>query len=465
MTTAKSVDKATLMKWLLVALVVVIGIAAIPVAGVVTQPIKNFLLITVAFIMIIALDMMPSMIPALLLPFAYILGGVTNSSTALSPWTNTLIYMVIASLVFTDVMIECGLLRRIALMIINKAGASFMGLVFALYAACLVMSYISFCQGWLIMASLAVAICKTMNYKAGDKESVMLMMAVLLGSLSTSRYTYEPSTCSVMETALKQLDPALTISVLDVTVAMAPYILICLLVLFLMGKILKIKNVNTSESALFIKQELNKMGPVSVNEKKALISLIFLIVFVMTSNWHGMGAVYGFVFAALYLYLPGIDLGSTDNIKKVNIQTPVFMVACMSIGTVATAIGINNIICDSISALMEDAGAYKLFYAIFGIGGVAKLFMTPLGLVAALADSVVTLASHYGVSALGALYTLQLSADILFFPYQNAWVLVVFSLGMMKMKDFIKWQAFRTVLLTIGLGLLFIPWWGIIGVL
>lgn len=459
----ESVSK--LMKWLAVAFIGAVMLAAIPVHGVVTPQIKNYLAITVLFISIIAFDLMPSMIPSLLLPFAYMLAGVADAGVAMSPWTNTLIYMVIAALIFTDVMLDCGLLRRVALMILSRAGSSFMGLVYALYAACLVMSYISFCQGWLIMATLAVAICKTMNYKAGDQESLMLMMAVLLGSLSTCRYVYDPSTCSVMETALQKLDPTQTISVLDITVGMAPYILLCLLVLFVMGKVLNVRDIKSAESLHFVRSELQRMGRVSPGEKKALLALVLLIGFVMTSNWHGMGVVYGFVFAALYLFLPGISLGNADSIKKVNIQTPVFMVACMSIGSVATAIGINDIICNSVSRFMQAAGVYELYYAIFGLGGIANFFMTPLGIIAALSDSAVSLAAHFGVSARGALYALQLSADFLFFPYENAWVLVTFSLGMMKMKDFIKWQAFRSVLLTMMLGIVFIPWWGLLGIL
>lgn len=454
-----------LMKWLAVVLIGVVMLLAVPVQHVITSQIKSYLIITVLYILIIALDLMPSMIPSLLLPFAYMLAGVADAGVAMSPWTNTLIYMVIAALIFTDVMLDCGLLRRVALMILSKAGSSFMGLVYALYAACLVMSYISFCQGWLIMATLAVAICKTMNYKAGDRESLMLMMAVLFGSLSTSRYVYEPSTCSVMETALKNLDPSQTISVLDITIGMAPYILLCLLMLFIMGKVLKVGNIKSAESIDFVRCELKKMGGVSTDEKKAMLALVLLIGFVMTSNWHGMGVAYGFVFAALYLFLPGISLGNANSIKKVNIQTPVFMVACMSIGSVATAIGINEIICDSVSGFMQAAGVYKLYYAIFGLGGIANFFMTPLGIIAALSDSAVSLAAHFGVSARGALYALQLSADFLLFPYENAWVLVTFSLGMMKMKDFIKWQALRSVLLTVMLGLVFIPWWGLLGIL
>jgi di/tricarboxylate transporter len=99
------------------------------------------------------------------------------------------------------------------------------------------------------------------------------------------------------------------------------------------------------------------------------------------------------------------------------------------------------------------------------MGGIANFFMTPLGIVAALSESVATIANNLGFSARAAVYMLQLSCDFLIFPYENAWILVTFSLGMMKMKDFIKWEIVRTILLAIGIAVLFIPWWSVLGIL
>lgn len=196
---SQAVNKSTAIKWA-VTLLLGLGLyALVPVNGVITPQIRNYLAISIVFIVIVALELLPNLVSSLLLPCAYIALGVADGATALAPWTNTLIYMVIAALVFTNIMTDCGLLRRIALSIVNKAGGSFMGLVFALYGACLVMSYVSFVQGWLLMASLGVALCKTMGYKAGDRESLILMTAVLCGSLSTCVYTYNPSLCPIME--------------------------------------------------------------------------------------------------------------------------------------------------------------------------------------------------------------------------------------------------------------------------
>ena len=49
--------------------------------------------------------------------------------------------------------------------------------------------------------------------------------------------------------------------------------------------------------------------------------------------------------------------------------------------------------------------------------------------------------------------------------YENAWALVFFGFGMIKFKDFVKLNLVRSLLLTVALGVLFIPWWGLLGVL
>lgn len=465
MSETKAINRSALTKWAITVFMGLILFFAIPTDGILTPQIRNYLIVSVLFIMIVAFELLPNLVSSLLLPCVYIITGVAAAEVALSPWTNVLIYMVIAALIFTNVMTDCGLLRRIALWIINHAGGSFMGLVYALFAACLVISYLSLVQAWLLMASLGVALCKTMGYKAGDKESLILMSSVLCGSLSTCVYTYNPSLCPIMEKGLQLYDPTATISVIDLAIAHAPYILLCILFLWIMGKVLKVKDIDTKKGTSYLADEYKKMGAISPEEKKSLVSLIFLLVFVMTSNWHGLAAVHGFVIAVVYLYLPGINVGKPESLSKVNITVPVFMVACMSIGTVASSIGLDTLICDKLSAMLQGSGTYPVMYAVFALGSIANFFMTPLGIIAALSDSVAKIAMNLGVSVRAALYTLDLSTDFLIFPYENAWVLVTFSLGMMKMKDFIKWQLLRSIMLLVFLGVVFIPWWMLLGII
>lgn len=69
------------------------------------------------------------------------------------------------------------------------------------------------------------------------------------------------------------------------------------------------------------------------------------------------------------------------------------------------------------------------------------------------------------MNSLGPINTLLLSTDMYVMPYQNSWTMAFFAMGMFRFKDFIKLNLLRCVLLLVAMGLLFIPWWGLLGAL
>ena len=104
-------------------------------------------------------------------------------------------------------------------------------------------------------------------------------------------------------------------------------------------------------------------------------------------------------------------------------------------------------------------------YTIFGMGIIGKLVMTPLALINCLAAPLAQLGADLGMNPLGPINTLLLSTDMYVMPYQNSWTMAFFAMGMFRFKDFIKLNLLRCVLLLVAMGLLFIPWWGLLGAL
>ncbi len=431
--------------------------------GIFDYNVRMFISITLCFILMVMFELLPTLIVSMLLPCAYVLSKVADASIALSPWTNTLMYLVTAGMILSNVLADCGLLKRIALWFVVRCDGTFKQLVYGLYFISLFMACISFCQAWLLMFTLAIAICQSMGYKSGDKEVIVLMMAAFCGVLTSTVYVYNPSYAPILEEAYQLAGPYI-FHWYDVYIYMLPYIPICLLFLWTILKLYKIHDKKIAGGSIMIKEELKKMGPITNNEKKAMISLVFLVLYLVTSTIHHLNILYGFLIAVVYLFLPGINVGKRESVEKVNMGTIAFMVSCMSIGTVASSIGFDTIIAKWLSSLLSDSGIYGSLYTLFGLGAAGNFVMTPLAILTCLLNTVVKISLLLNIHPIGAIYTLYASIDFYILPYENAWALVFFGLGMLKFKDFVKLNLLRSIMLTIALGLLFIPWWKLLGI-
>ena len=451
-------------KWL-ISLGLALALYFIPMGEAVTPEIKRFVSITIGFIALVAFEVMPTLLISMVLPCCYMLAGIADATVALSPWTNTLMYLVAAGMIFSNVLNDCGLLRRIALWMIGKCGGTFNGLVYGLYFVCLAMACLSFVQAWLLMFTLAIALCKAMGYESGSKEALLLMTSSFCGALTSTVYTYNPAYVPLLDGAYKLIDPAMTCEWFHMYLYMLPYIPVCLLFLFILTKIYKSHEFTINGGMSYVTDELAKMGKISVDEKKAAVALIFLVLFLVTSTWHGLNALFGFIIAVAYLFLPGINVGKKEAVAKVNMGTIAFMVACMSIGTVGSNVGFDTLVSDIFGSFLSTSGTAASLYTLFGLGAAANFAMTPLAILTCLLNPVVQIAQNLGINPLGAIYTLLASVDFYILPYENAWALVFYGLGMMSFKDFVKTNLLRSLMLTVALGVLFMPWWMLLGIL
>ena len=80
------------------------------------------------------------------------------------PWTGgTTIFMIIGAFVFSNLLDECGLLRRISYWTIVKLGGSFTGMVFAVFLAGAILSLLTFNNGYMVEVFLAYSVCVTLK--------------------------------------------------------------------------------------------------------------------------------------------------------------------------------------------------------------------------------------------------------------------------------------------------------------
>lgn len=155
----KQTQTTNLLKWL-VCLGIPLGIYLIPLNELYTREIRWFLVISVLAILTIAFDFFNVMVPAILMPIGFLLAKVAPAAVIFSPWSQTLVYVIIGAFLLARVMEEVGLLKRIAYWCILKSGGSFKGTVWGVFVAGLVLGTITFGNAYVLWQHSAMEFAK-----------------------------------------------------------------------------------------------------------------------------------------------------------------------------------------------------------------------------------------------------------------------------------------------------------------
>lgn len=143
----------------------------IPVNDVYTLPLKLFLSLTLAAILMFAFENLNQTVVSLLLPFLYVVLQIAPSNVALSPWTQTVPWMMISGLILANVLQSIGLLRRVAYKCIVLTGGSYTGIIFGIGITGLVLNLMTPAQALVPLATLAFGICTALDYKKSPECS------------------------------------------------------------------------------------------------------------------------------------------------------------------------------------------------------------------------------------------------------------------------------------------------------
>ena len=136
----------------------------------------------------------------------------------------------------------------------------------------------------------------------------------------------------------------------------------------------------------------------------------------------------------------------------------------MSIGSVATALGINTILSEMVTPIVSGMSPVLVLYVILIIGTLSNLVLTPTAMMGCLTTPLVQVALDTGMNVWPSILTIIYSTDMVFLPYEVAVLLIFFGFGMMSMSDFIKLYSLKNLVVFILFGLLQIPWWHLMGI-
>ena len=165
------------------------------------------------------------------------------------------------------------------------------------------------------------------------------------------------------------------------------------------------------------------------------------------------------------MFLPGLKVANGDDLKNVNWNMIIFAAGCLSIGTVAGAMGFGDAISHAIVPLMEGKSFVFVLACVYIGYFLLNFVMTPMAINVAFSLPLAQIAVGIGLNPMAVYMIMGNASDQILLPYEVVLWLVYFSFGMISMKDFVKFMGTKTVVNACFIFLILVPWWYFTGFL
>ncbi len=424
---------------------------------------KLFFAITVWGILTIAFDLMDKLVPSLVMPSLYVLLGVAPSAAVYAAWSSTTVSLAIGSLVMAACLGECGVLERMAYWMLQKCKGSFSKVCWSVFFVALILSIFTFGNIAFVIAAMVAGIVNVLGI-AKKKEGVVLMMGTMWVCFATLWFVYNPTSVPIVAAAAQPvLGEILPVTWMDFAYANWPVIVFAIVFEFLLIKGYKVDKSELNLDPAFFSSKLQAMGSMQKREKWALVLLVALFVYIITSPWHKLDTSYGFILFAALALMPGINVANTDTLKKVDWGMGFFIAAFLTIGAVATVLGINQYFVAFASEFLSGVGSQLTLFFVTVVGTVANLLLTPIAILTTLSAPMTSLALAADFSPLASFFTLIYTEWLIVLPYESFPTLIWFGFGCVTTQQFFKVSICRLLLFFIFFLVVILPWWGIIG--
>lgn len=460
-----SVNKGALIKWGINILVPLI-LFLIPETEVYTYQVKMFLIVTIAGILMVAFEQVNLMAVSMLFPIGYMVTGLVPMEVAYSAWLQTMPLVVIGGYMIAMVLNRIGLLKRMAYWCFIKVRGSYYGLLYSVFIVGCILNTVTGGNAWVMMAAFTFGLC--MGFELGVSiDSAIIMLVGGLSAGASCMFIYSPYFMSLIWNAANQTLPEgaeqYGATWIEFFWQNLPYLIFCLVFIWLLPKIFKPKH--KLPDVEYFKAEYQKLGKMEREEKIGAILTVLLIIFMLTGNIHGIALDWGFIVLPWLMFFPGIHIATEEDVKGVDWSMVFFCIACLSIGTVSSYLGIGELVADLMVPALEGMGSNVVMIAIYVVAVVLNFLLTPLAILAGFSEPIAQIAAGLGLNPVGALYSLFLGCDQVLLPYEYLTYMIFYGFGLIKLTDFMKVLGLKMALATVLLAVVMIPWWHFVGVL
>lgn len=435
-----------------------IAVMLIPTNELFSAQIRLYLAVTLVAILAFAFENFNQTLVALALPFAYTLLNVAPAQVVYSPWSTNIVWMILGGIMLADMATKAGLLKRIAYKTIVCTGGTYKGIIWGLSIAGIAATLLLSGNGIIPMATVAFGICNALEL-GKSKESAGVMLAATFGCIISGNFLFNSG--PIMYAGFANMEMSLTW--IEYFTKQAVGVVYFIAVMFILERMCRPKE-SLNGKQYFVEQ-YQLLGKATAMEIKAALICILLLTFLVTGNIHKIPVIWGFGFIPLLAYLPGINICDADDMVKTNFGMTFFVAACMAIGTVGSSLGIGQIVAQMMTPVLTGQSTTLIFFLTYIVFVGLNFVMTPVAIAAAFTGPFVGIFSAMGINPEAFVLFEVVALDQIFLPYEYVMYLVVFSFGVMHIKDFVKLLGVKFICATIYIFCLLIPYWKLIGFL
>lgn len=160
--TIRRMDKETIIKWLICIVLTVICLV-IPEQGFYNYKVKCFLAVTVFALALSAMELVPNFVVAIIMPALWVFVGVAPIELVMSSWTNSTIIMLVGAYFMAASLENCGLMKRLAFMLMCKVKGSYFGLLLSVLLVSILINILTFGSAYVLMPGLVLGLCLSLN--------------------------------------------------------------------------------------------------------------------------------------------------------------------------------------------------------------------------------------------------------------------------------------------------------------
>lgn len=470
-TASDKLSKKTKIGWgVAVALFVVIML--IPVTAQFTFEIKTSIAITAAIMCGFAFELLPNVVLGIMLITIYIVIGLASAETVLSGFTNANVWASAAAMLLVGCMDQTRVLKKACYGCMLKLGGSYMAIVIA-------MSIVAIGLGAVIgganvaapMIVIAYALCVALGLKPGSNEAALFMVSSYVAANAPCSYFYSSLQAmgfSAVQNVVPDAEPITYASYLYHNWPMIIFgfitIFVCVWV-FPVGKRRKdSKTEDRNATKKYLTGELGKVGKIQSKDYIMIVILVAVLIGLLTMNKTGLNIAWILMLGAMVCYLPFIKIGNQKALSSVHWAVFIFMGATMGIGAVFSAVGTGNFIAEIASPFLSNVGDNMCMFLVWLIACIANFFLTPLASINTLLPSIVSITDSLGIATTPVFYMfMQGATNTCVLPYEIAMTMLMYSYGMMNLKQFVKAMGLITVLNIVFLMIVMVPYWHLIG--
>ena len=410
-----------------------------------------------------AFSLMHYAVVAVLLPVLFVVLGLGDAATVFGGWLSTSVWATLGGILFGRAFMKSGLAKRMALKLTSLTRCDFKGVVLALALACLVITpAIPSVMGKIVlMVPIAIELSDIFGFKKGDTSAAALLLVVYFALWSPKMAFPTASVDAVLASSILieqyQIDVSWIGWARDMSLPALVWTFISVGLVF----VLKPQQPKLEKEKVI--ERYRSLGALSAEEKKLSVAMAVVVVMLMTENVHGVNPAYVLVFASAACFASPLDLLAPSDFKNADLSIVFFLAGVMSIGAVASKLGITAAVVDGIRTLLTGRSNFFFVMALYLCSVLANFFLNPLATIATLLGPVTELSMHLGYSPMLGAYSMIMGFNQALFPYEIAPLMLVYSYGYLKMGQTVKVMAVR-----IAVGILFMAtvafgYWSLMG--